>query len=162
MNFISRIKFAFGFSLPALLVTIWFVADAYSNDIGLIYGGVIFLVMIVIPVWLGMLYLEIQYRRNRYHQMPAIPILSIVYPLLYIAFFFVVGYCQERVGKLNLVNANGYASSVGLVIGAWTWYGLVFLSFVLLCLLRGPKQIPRNPAEQVADGKTPGTPKSSR
>lgn len=160
MSFKPRILFALVFSLPALLVTTWFVTDANSNWIASQYGAVFFVAMIVIPVWVGMLYAETKYRRMNNHSMPAVPLLSIVYPLLYLAFFFVVWYCQDVVDRLNLVNAHGHASSVGLVIGAWAWYGLVFMSFVLLCLIRGQKPTPTGQAERGADGKTPEAPQS--
>ncbi len=152
MTLKARIQFAIAYSLPALLVTAWFVTDAHSNWIGLYYGEVIFVAMIVIPVWMGMFYAETRYRLTHYYAMPVIPLLSIAYPPLYLAFFFIAGYFQGEVDKLDLVDANGYASSVGLVIGAWAWFGLVLLSFILLCLIPGRKPPLTSIAEQIMDG----------
>lgn len=145
MTLKARLQLAFAYSLPALLVTGWFVTDAHSNWIGLQYGEVVIVGLLVLPVWLAMTYAETRYRLTHCRQMPVIPIFSMIYPLLYLVFFYIVGFCQSEVDKLDLADADGYASTAGFVGGAWLWYGLVLVTFVLLSLIRGRKSALENP-----------------
>jgi len=135
MSFKERIGCISIFSTPALVVAAWFVTDAYSNWIDLAYGAAIYVALIAIPVWIGTVGTEIRYRRNALRQKSIVPWLSLAYPPLYISFFPIVGFFKSEVDELDWVDAHGYASPAGLVIGAWAWYGIVILTFFLLSFM---------------------------
>ena len=71
-------------------------------------------------------------------------------------FPYVIDLCQTEVARRNWVDSDGYGSSAGLALGAWTWYGLTLLAFVLLNSIRGRFfKADSHEAEQVMDVNRP-------
>lgn len=117
---------AAGFSLPALIMTCWYVSDPYGNTLFLTYGGIVLLVAIAAPIWVGGLIVEIIVRRRT---TPAVrvPLHSLLYPMLFAVFFFDGGVVESTFGN----------NEVGWGVWAVGWYFGVLFSFLALGLVPG-------------------------